>query len=81
MGVSVRNGFVCIGGVQTVAKHGSSEDKIYARLRELTDATRQVRKELEELIKRPHRDHSRSLAHDESAERRPPPKPREEDEP
>jgi hypothetical protein len=34
----------------------SSEDKIRARLRELTDATRQVRQELEELIKRPDAD-------------------------
>jgi hypothetical protein len=47
-----------------VAKDGLSEDKIYARLRELTDATRQVRKDLEDLIRDSRHDWARGLAHD-----------------
>ena len=37
-------------------KSGASEDNIRARLRELTDATRRVRKDLEEFIRKPHAD-------------------------
>ena len=51
-------------GVHDVTKDGASEDKIYARLRELTDATRKVRKDLEELIRRPHGERTRGMAHD-----------------
>jgi hypothetical protein len=51
-------------GVQIVAKDAASEDKIYARLRELTDATRQVRKDLEAMIRHSREDRARALASD-----------------
>ena len=56
------------------AGNGSSEDRIRARLRELTEATRHVRHELEELIRRPNHDQTRGMA-DDAREKHPPKKP------
>jgi hypothetical protein len=57
-------------GVQIVPKDAASEDKIYARLRELTDATRQVRKDLEALIRHSRQDRVRGLASDHPGPKR-----------
>jgi len=66
-------------GVHYVTKGEGSEDKIHARLRELADATRKVRKDLEDLIRnKPYREHSRGIGRDGSmADDRPDREPHE----
>jgi hypothetical protein len=54
-------------GVHAVGKDEGSEEKIHARLRELADATRRVRKDLEDLIRnKPYREHTRGVGVDGS---------------
>ena len=61
-------------GVHGVDEDKPSEDRLTARLRELTDATRRVRKDLEELIRQPPRERSRGMVRDESTADDKPPK-------
>jgi hypothetical protein len=61
-------------GVHPVDEDKASENRLIARLRELTDATRRARRDLEELIKRPPRERSRGLVPYESTADDKPPK-------
>jgi hypothetical protein len=59
-------------------KDRAPAERIQSRLRELTDDTRRLRQELEELLRRPKPDRTRAFTHDRLYELRsdPPPKPK-----